>query len=247
MLKYFWSLLGYEDVEEVIDASQNNIPQKVVKKNEQYDNFEEYSIKENSEMYYFRQKDEKKLIIDFEDFFLSYKDELLNENELKLIKKSMNMDNILFNISKTLNESKYEEFMKILEIVKKEKNNNNNIELTGIISKENENNYFENDYILIFTYKNFDKFYESWKEYSYKNINLDEDELKIIFERLLNLSYDTTENENKFLEIKRILEKVAKRKYDNGNKKLKNIMYLGTTFPEVYEKEYSKNIYKLFF
>ena len=42
MLKYFWSLLGYEDVEEVIDASQNNIPQKVVKKNEQYDNFEEY-------------------------------------------------------------------------------------------------------------------------------------------------------------------------------------------------------------
>ena len=247
MLKYFWSLLGYEDVEEVIDVSQNNIPQKVVKKNKQYDNFEEYSIKENSEMYYFRQKDEKKLIIDFEDFFLSYKDELLNENELKLIKKSMNMDNILFNISKTLNESKYEEFIKILDFVKQEKKNNNNIQLTGIISKENENNYFENDYILIFTYKNFDKFYESWKEYSYKNINLDEDEFKIIFERLLNLSYDTTENENKFLEIKRILEKVAKRKYDNGNKKLKNIMYIGTTFPEIHEKGYSKNIYKLFF
>lgn len=247
MLNYFWSLLGAKDAKDAKDASQNNIPQKVVKENEQFDNFEEYSIKENIERYYFGQNDEKKLKIDFEDFFLSYEDELLNKNELELIKKSINMDNVLFNISKTLNESKYEEFMKILEIVKKEKNNNNNIELTGIISKENENNYFENDYVLTFTYKKFEKFYENWKEYSYKNIYLDEDEFKIIFEKLLNLSYDTTENETKFLEIKRILEKVAKRKYDNGNKKLKTIMYLGTTFPEVYEKGYSKNIYKLFF
>ena len=63
----------------------------------------------------------KKLKIDFEDFFLSYEDELLNKNELEIIKESMNMDNILFNISKTLNESKYEEFIKILDFVKQEK------------------------------------------------------------------------------------------------------------------------------
>lgn len=247
MLNYFWNLLGYEEPKDIKDTSQNNIPQKVVRENEQFDNFEEYSIKEKVERYYFGQYDEKKLKIDFKDFFLDYKDEILNNKELEIIKESMNMDNILFNISKTLNESKYEEFMKILKLVKEEKKNNNNIQLTGIISKENENNYFENDYILTFTYKNFTKFYEKWKEYSYKNIYLDEDEFKIIFKKLLNLSYDTTENETKFLEIKRILEKVAKRKYDNGNKKLENIMYLGTTFPEVYEKGYSKNIYKLFF
>ena len=228
MFKFFKSLLGYKDI------SENTPPQEIIEK-EQNNNSEEYVLDKILE--------NETQVKDFDLFFESYEDELLNKVELGIIYNGIDMDNVLFNISKNLYDAKYEEFMKILEKTKIEKNNNNNLELINIESKICNDNYFEKKYILKFTYNNFETFYEDWKSYSYFEITLLKEEFKIIFEKLLNLSYTTEENETKFIEIKNILKKICKKKLKNGNKILKNIMFLGTSFTN----NIPKNVYTLFF
>lgn len=228
MFNFFRSLLGYKDI------SENKTPQENIEE-EENSNSKEYSsnkIQEN-----------KIQIEDFDIFFKLFEDELLSKDELNVIYNGIDMDNVLFNVSKTISQAKYEEFMKILEKTKIEKKNNYNLELTGITCKLCNDNFFEKEYILKFTYNNFETFYENWGFYSYFEITLLKEEFKIIFDKLLNLSYTTEENETKFIEIKNILKKIGKKKLENGNKILKNIMFLGTSFTN----NIPKNVYTLFF
>ena len=144
MFNFFWKLFGY------------NINENEISKEEENDNSEasysnEIEENDNSEASFSEEIEENELEIEnFDLFFKTYEDELLSKDELNVIYKGIEMDNVLFNVSKTISQAKYEEFMKILEKTKIEKNNNGNLELIGIISKLSNDNFFEKEYILKF-------------------------------------------------------------------------------------------------
>ena len=79
--------------------------------------------------------------------------------------------------------------------------------------------------------------------YSYKNINLDEGEFKIIFEKLLNLYMILKMKQN--LKLKEFWKKLRKSMIMGIRIKKYNVFR--NNFPKINEKGYSKNIYKLFF
>jgi hypothetical protein len=248
MFNFFWRVFGYKT-----EVDKNE--EKVKEIEEKYKNFDEFFEKTELELQEKKENEEIKeikieepvKIKNFEKFYLDYVDDILNKDELSLIHDNMDMDNIIFNIGKNYQESKYEEFMIIVNQVKKEKKMNSNLLLTGIYSLFNDDNFFEKKYVYTFTYDKFETFYNNWEEIELEGIKLKYDELEVIFENLKNLSYNTLENKSKFSEIKRILDKVLRRKLENGNKRLYKVMYLGTTFPDEYDNVEPKNIYKLFF
>ena len=248
MFNFFWKVFGYKTEDDEKKEKEQEIEEK-------YKNFDEFFEKTEQELQEKKENEETKeikieepvKIKNFEKFYLDYVDDILNKDELSLIHDNMDMDNIIFNIGKNYQESKYEEFMIIVNQVKKEKKMNSNLLLTGIYSLFNDDNFFEKKYVYTFTYDKFETFYNNWEAIELEDIKLKYDELEVIFENLKNLSYNTLENESKFSEIKRILDKVLRRKLENGNKRLYNVMYLGTTFPDEYDNVEPKNIYKLFF
>jgi len=248
MFNFFWRVFGYKT-----EVDENEEKEKEIE--EKYKNFDEFFEKTEQELQEKKENEETKeikieepvKIKNFEKFYLDYVDDILNKYELSLIHDNMDMDNIIFNIGKNYQESKYEEFMNIVNQVKKEKKMNSNLLLTGIYSLFNNDNFFEKKYVYTFTYDKFEKFYNNWEAIELEDIKLKYDELEVIYENLKNLSYNTLENESKFSEIKRILDKVLRRKLENGNKRLYKVMYLGTTFPDEYDNVEPKNIYKLFF
>ena len=136
MFNFFWKLFGY------------NVNENEISKEEENDNSEgsfSEEIEENE-----LEIENKIQIEDFDIFFKTYEDELLNKDELNVIYNGIDMDNVLFNVSKTISQAKYEEFLKILKKTKNEKNNNGNLYLIGIISKLSNDNFFEKEYILTF-------------------------------------------------------------------------------------------------
>lgn len=247
MFNFFWRMLGYEIKSNEVQDENKDLREKIEDK---YSNFEEYFARteelKNIEASKPNENKNKK-ITNFEKFYLDYEDEILNKDELQLIHNGMDMDNIIFNIGKNYQESKYDEFMKIVDEVKNEKKRNGNLLLTNLYTLFDENNYFEKKYVYTYKYDKFEIFYENWKETEFEENKLKIDELEVVFENLRNLSYTTIENETKFNEIKRILDKILRRKAGNGNKRLYKMMYLGTTYPDEYENEEAKNIYKFFF
>ena len=136
MFNFFWKLFGY-------NVNENEIS----KEEENYNSEGSFSeeIEENE-----LEIENKIQIENFDIFFKRYEDELLSKNELNVIYNGIDMDNVLFNVSKTISQAKYEEFMKILEKTKIEKNNNGNFELIGISTKISNDNFFEKEYILKF-------------------------------------------------------------------------------------------------
>ena len=129
MFNFFWKLFGY------------NVNENEISKEEENDNSEgsfSEEIEENE-----LEIENKIQIEDFDIFFKTYEDELLNKDELNVIYNGIDMDNVLFNVSKTISQAKYEEFMKILEKTKIEKNNNGNFELIGIRTKISNDNFLK--------------------------------------------------------------------------------------------------------
>ena len=247
-MDYFWRLLGYstqieEKVEEII---KEKIEEKIEEK-----------VEEKNEPIFIKKNKNRKIIRNFEKFFIKYKDDVLTLKELRLIHDNMCRDNYDYNLNKTYQEAKYDEFMKILGEVKDEKKLNGNMRLEEIEINNVRDSLMPNTYIYTFKYVNFENFYLYWNNKSQDNelqdINLTREEFKIIFKNIYDKTYSTSINdENRLYDIKQVINKIREKKIENGNKLLTNMLFLGTTDlddSELNDDEYElpKNIYKYFF
>lgn len=238
-MDYFWRLLGYSTQTEEKNEEKNEV------------NVEE-KIKEKDEPIFIRKKKNRK-VRNFEKFFIKYKDDVLTLKELRLIHDNMCRDNYDYNLNKTYQEAKYDEFIKILGEVKDEKKINGNMKLKEIEINNVRNSLIPNTYIYTFEYFNFENFYLFWESNDIYDINLTREEFEIIYKNIYDKSYSTDiNNENRFYDIKDILNKIREKKMENGNKSLVNMLFLGTQDlddSEIKDEEYilPKDIYKYFF
>jgi hypothetical protein len=242
-MDYFWRLLGYStQIEETVE-------EKIIEEEEQVGGVKIKPI-------FIKKRKNRKVIRNFEKFFIKYKDDVLTSGELRLIHDNMCRDNYNYNLNKTYQEAKYDEFMKILKEVKDEKNLNGNMSLVDIKVSDVRDSLMPNTYIYTYEYANFSSFYLFWENKELQDINLTRNEFEIIYKNIYDKSYSTSiGNENRFGDIgdiEDIINKIREKKIENGHKLLINMIFLGTKDlddSEINDEEYEypKYIYKYCF